>query len=464
VKVQDAPGRGERASAVAAVVRVVVPLLVLALFPASGGAALPVPVPYTAEGDIAGSPYRISIPVNWNGTLLLYAPGFLDQPDDGQERQSAGARTATVAPDLTIFGDGGTENALLAAGYGLAGTRYAADGLGMDGRGDILALVTYLHDEVVNRPDVRGLGTLRQTVLVACSLGSLFAYDLMNHPLSRFDGALTLGGLGGGLDREADWILAFRLAYDAVFGWPEHWGRVDDVRNTGDDPSNPEEVDWEKEALPTVTALLADPRNLPRFEFIRTVLGMPLAGFYPGTELNPGNLPWVMAMLLLATEATADAEMNVGGAPYQNLDHRYQLSPADSEYVRSLGLDPAPLLQVMNHQAVRPQEAARQRMQEKFGFGTHPSRPILTMKNIADGIAPPWHDGFHAASSEKDLLLQLFVNEASHCVFSPPQLLAALRGMGGWITTGRKPASDQFPSALGFVQDFSPPPSPFSAR
>jgi hypothetical protein len=39
--------------------------------------------------------------------------------------------------------------------------------------------------------------------------------------------------------------------------------------------------------------------------------------------------------------------------------------------------------------------------------------------------------------------------------------VTAIKAIETWLATGRQPAGDAFPPALGFVPNYSPPPWPF---
>ena len=66
-----------------------------------------VPLPADLQGELDGVPYRISVPANWNGTLLVYAHGYGDN-----------AVPPMLAPQATDV------PALLAQGYALAASRF----------------------------------------------------------------------------------------------------------------------------------------------------------------------------------------------------------------------------------------------------------------------------------------------------------------------------------------------------
>src|SRR6266699_7354501 len=65
----------------------------------------------TLGGTLGGANYTISVPSNWNGTLVLYSHGYVfpGQPNPARDA-----------------GDPVTEAALLQQGYALAGSAYSA--------------------------------------------------------------------------------------------------------------------------------------------------------------------------------------------------------------------------------------------------------------------------------------------------------------------------------------------------
>src|SRR5688500_19879777 len=96
-------------------------LLLLTLAPASSPtvqANAPVG-PLDLAGEINGAPYRIRVPENWNGTLLIFAHGYRDKADHPGEIDN---RNADVAPNAAL------EAPLLAQGFALAGSAYKDNG------------------------------------------------------------------------------------------------------------------------------------------------------------------------------------------------------------------------------------------------------------------------------------------------------------------------------------------------
>src|SRR3982074_870518 len=91
-------------------------LAVLALTVASTTSSAAAPLvlgPVTATGDIDGAAFKIEIPANWGGTLVLYSHGYVP-PGDANPAKDAG--------------DPITGQFLLSNGFALAGSAYRSTG------------------------------------------------------------------------------------------------------------------------------------------------------------------------------------------------------------------------------------------------------------------------------------------------------------------------------------------------
>src|SRR5262245_49604753 len=71
--------------------------------------------PLDVSGEIHGAPYRIRVPENWNGTLLVFAHGYRDKADHPSELEN---RNPDLAPSPALVAP------LLAQGYALAGSAF----------------------------------------------------------------------------------------------------------------------------------------------------------------------------------------------------------------------------------------------------------------------------------------------------------------------------------------------------
>jgi hypothetical protein len=55
--------------------------------------------PLDLSGDLHGAPFRIRVPENWNGTVLVFAHGYRDKADHPGEVDN---RNADVAPSAAL--------------------------------------------------------------------------------------------------------------------------------------------------------------------------------------------------------------------------------------------------------------------------------------------------------------------------------------------------------------------------
>src|SRR5215203_4609794 len=170
--------------------------------------------PLDLSGEIHGAPYRIRVPANWNGTLLVYAHGYRDKADHPGEVDN---RAADVAPNAALA------DALLALGYALAGSAYRDNGWEVEGGiHDTKDLAVYFRDNIT-QPD--------RTLLWAFSLGTVIAFDSMERFGGIYDGALCACAVGAGATQSWDAAGDLTLAYATVFGMPAAWGNFGDVRD-----------------------------------------------------------------------------------------------------------------------------------------------------------------------------------------------------------------------------------------
>ena len=146
--------------------------LLLAGFSASAEAHRP-NLPVDLSGDIFGAPYRIRVPENWNGTLLIYAHGYRDKADHPGEVDN---RTADIAPSAAL------EPVLLAQGYGLAGSAYRDNGWAVEeGINDIRNLAIYFRLRVGNPRTTRFSGVFRWDRLSRLKVWNATVFSMTAH-------------------------------------------------------------------------------------------------------------------------------------------------------------------------------------------------------------------------------------------------------------------------------------------
>jgi pimeloyl-ACP methyl ester carboxylesterase len=397
--------------------------------------ALAVPAATAAEysGAIDGAPYRIVVPDNWNGTLVVHAHGYRDLADHAGEVDD---RTAPASPNPAL------EPALLAQGYAIAGSAYKRNGWAVqEGIEDTKALVSTFRATV---------GQPNRTLLWGFSMGSVVTFELAEHTAGHFDGYLAACAVGAGTPRAWDGAGVLSAAYAAAFGWPASWGTPANVRD---------DLDFDTEVLPKMFGEISNLANWGKFEFLRLV-----SGAAPSSAPPPAP-DWAFTNMFFATEARAELERRAGGPVVQNLTHVYSLSAADKAYLALLGVNADQLLATMNAgRNVSAPSSSRNYLEHWADYSGKIKKPLLTLHTQTDALVPPSHETAYAATvaaaGRSGQLAQTFTNGNGHCNFTGPQLLTALGALDSWVATGTKPGASAFPAALGFLPGYSAPAWP----
>ena len=407
------------------------------LLAAAAALALAVPAataaPAELTGELAGAPYRIVVPDNWNGTLVVHAHGYRDAADHAGEVDE---RSAPASPSAAL------EPFLLAQGYAIAGSAYKRNGWAVqEGIEDTRALVSHFREAV---------GQPKRTLLWGFSMGSVVTFQLAEHTAGHVDGYLAACAVGAGTARAWDGAGALSAAYAAAFGWPTSWGSPADVRD---------DLDFDTEVLPKMFGEISNLANWGKFEFMRLVTGA-------APSSQPAPAPnWMFTNIFFATEARAELERRAGGPVVQNRTHFYSLSSADKAYLALLGVDADQLLAAMNAgRTVSAPSSSRNYLEHWADYSGKIKKPLLTLHTRTDALVPPSHESAYAATvgdaGRGGLLAQTFTSGNGHCDFTGPQLLTALGALDSWVATGQKPGATSFPAALGFLPGFVAPAWP----
>jgi pimeloyl-ACP methyl ester carboxylesterase len=423
-------------------------LIALVLLPAMGGDAFVQAMAQVSstdlEGEIKGAPYKIRMPQNWNGTLLIHLHGYRDKADHPGETDD---RSVEAAP-----GGAPAEQLLLAQGFALAGTAYSDNGYAVkQGVKDTRRLVNFF---------IERFGRPRQTILLGFSMGTIIAYQSMERYKELYDGSICACSLGAGASLNIDGLLAdFGLAYDVTMGWPEQWGDVNDVRD---------DLDFDSEVAPVLIGQLQNQANFGRFEFIRLVNDIPAESFYPDGKTAQ---PFLFVRMFFASEARAELERRAGGPVAQNQDHVYELNNAEKAYLATLGVNADQLLATMNARTnITAPKPSRKYIQQHADYSGLIKGPVLALHNRKDGLAHPGNVSVYQATVDAvgrgGRFAHAFVNTTGHCNFTPNQLFASISAMQSWLDTGRTPGPEAFPTAIGFLNDSALPnwPQPFQLR
>jgi hypothetical protein len=324
-----------------------------------------IPLPADLHGTLAGTEYKIRVPGNWNGTLLVWAHG-------------SASGSLQIAPQT--FPPTPLEEDLLTRGYALAGAFYEDDV--KEGRLLTLALTNFFNGQV---------GKPRRTIVWGISLGGTVTLDSIESYHAVYDGAIAVAPVAAGVLNDADWQLRFDVAYAAAFGWPsDSWGPIEDLRD---------DLYGNEANLIMPVFRWANQGNFGQWEFIRLVMKMPKEAWW---DLDP--LVGLQGYALAGWKSIAirsHLEQQYRGPVAQNIGVVYSLEAADKAYLGTLGVNATDLLEWMNaHTNIAARRSARELLSHNGTPSGKLRRPVVTMHGIFDELLPPSHEAVYRALVE----------------------------------------------------------------
>ncbi len=346
---------------------------------ATAPAAAPAPAlalePGTDHGLIDGAPWRIDVPPNWNGELVVVMHGF--EPA-GSPREGP----------MTI----GAAESFLARGYAVAASWYSAQGWAVD--------EAIVDSERLRRYFVQAYAAPRHTWAVGFSMGGLAALaSLERHP-EAWDGVVSACGVNTpGVEMIGEGVLRPLLATMVLFP-----GALD-VRPLGVTPGP-------RIAVPDAGALearfAADEASAAR---LAAATGIPREGLAPALGL--------LALVL------HDVQSAAGGHPVDNTATRYAGFGDDEAFN-------AAVPRYAGHPPAMAWIAARAPLRGE------PARPVVVLNNAVDPAIPARFGGRYGELARANGLgarvLELPPVGVGHCGFQPADVdaaLVALRELAG---------------------------------
>lgn len=408
-----------------------------------------------------GSTWKIEVPMNWNGTLLLYSHGYV-APGPNPPGDDAGSR------QLADY--------LLARGFALAGSSYASSGWAVaDAFRDQEALLDEFRRDF-RKPD--------QMIAWGHSMGGMITAGLLQlHPKQFVGGLAMCGLLGGGIglwNTNLDLQVAFKTLMmrdpnPAVSG-PASSLQLTHVQNAQANIGAAEaalagaQQTQEGRARIALAAAMID---LP--DWFSLAAPEPGATDYASWEQNQFKAMQVQMAFVFGFRQ--ELETRAGGNPTWNtgIDYAAQLQhSADRDEVHSLyqaaGLDlNADVAAINATQRITPDAAAARYMERNIVYTGNLHVPLLTMHTTSDFLVPFQHEQAFAAgvagAKRSALLRQLFVHRPGHCAFTDAETATALDVLlnrldsGKWHNTGNPSVLNTQATALGAsMNTFSPAP------
>jgi pimeloyl-ACP methyl ester carboxylesterase len=352
------------------------------------------PVAGCSDGSTpSGALYRICFPADWNGELVYYAHGYVSPSDP------------LTIPDAALGGVS-LSDAVTSLGYAFTTTSYRANGLVADVAVDDLLDLDERFRQLY-RPDPTA------SYIVGASEGGLVATLAAELNPARFTGVVAACGPIGDFATQLDYIGDFRAVFDYFFPGVLP-GNVIDVPAEARD-------NWESQYVPAIEAALgANPAAA--FQLIEVTGAAVDANDAASTAETTIGLLWYHVF------GTEDAELRLGGQPFDNGTREYTGSSDDAALnagVFRASADPAARTAI-----------------DRFNTSGELEIPIVTLHTTGDPIVPFLHESLYASkvssAGTADLLTPQSADRYGHCAFTLTEVQSAFATL-----------LQQVPTALG---------------
>jgi pimeloyl-ACP methyl ester carboxylesterase len=343
-----------------------------------------------------GALYRLVHPTNWNGTLVLYAHGFVS-PDE----------QVAIPPDAEQV------IALLAPrGYAVAVSSFSENGWAVkDGTQRTYQLLGIFTSK---------FGAPSRVYVAGGSMGGLIAINLIETYQGAFMGVVPACAVAGGLQRELDYFADVRVLFDLFYPGVLPGSAVD----------VPQGINVVTQIfLPAIAAMTVNPIG---------ALAIASISQTPVPFANAQELGESIATALVGAAGYPDVLRFTHGQPFfDNVSTVYTgaLPPADLLWINA------------NVQRFSASPAGLNYVQHNYTPTGDLRIPALTLSTFRDPVAPGFHRDAYgaavAAAGGANWLVQRSVlgtgNGYGHCTFTPLELVTAFSDLVLWAEFGVKP-------------------------
>ena len=334
--------------------------------------------PIVEEGEIAGAAFRIDIPANWNGGLVMYAHGY--------------ARIDQEVPFIQEIIKVGTKE-----GFAVAQSKYSRQGWA--------AREGILETESLRRYFVEKYGPAYPTIVAGHSQGGLIAYGIIEKFPEAYDGALPMCGVGSsGLEILKERAFDMRVLFDHFF--PGLAGSAVEFPDGADT--------YIKAGAKAAELVKANPDAAAEFARMQTL----------------SSTVAIAPVVALCTEILRELHDRTGGNAFDNRSTIYSGSDDDIK-----------LNQNIKRYAADSKSLEYLRQWVSFtGEIDDPVLAMHTI--VDDLIPPHYANSYAAKAAlagNENLYAQIWTNGANHCAFTIDEMARALHALSEWIETGIAP-------------------------
>jgi dienelactone hydrolase len=355
-------------------------------------------------GYLAGSSYRIEVPNNWNGELIMYAHGF------------RGSIITLTVSNLPI------REAVLQQGYAWAASSYRANGYNPeDGVQDTLILREWFKQNI---------GNPKRTYIYGTSMGGHITVASLEQYPDIYDGGLSECGVVSGIG-EFDYLLSYTLLASYFAG----------ADLTAAPSAAAAAATLTQQVVPTL-GTAADKLTEAGKRFRSSVIHLS-GGHRPFAEEGfaayyLSNMPTGIGFLFGQTFKEKAVS---------NADFAYTIDPG-------FGVNPADLNKGVKRIKADPNARSFEQHYEFTRFKGNLRVPLLTIHNTGDTFVPISLEQQYRKTVDKAgasrLLVQRAVRRIMHCDFTPAERTRAWNDLVLWVTKGVRPEGEDF---LGSMLD-----------
>jgi pimeloyl-ACP methyl ester carboxylesterase len=354
------------------------------------------PYGITEVGTIAGAPYRIDIPSDWNRMLVVYYHGYAQQPVTFHPAERL---TGQMAP-------------LLERHYAVAQSAYSQTGWALP--------QAYPETESLRQYFSKRFGTPRETYAVGASMGGALVMVTLELNPKPYIGGLDLCGAVGATSDSFDRRFAMRAAFDYYFP-----GVMP--------PLVPVPADFEADHAERERVSAALRENPQGATAMRTLMGL-------HTDAE------VASDITYFTYVIGDMQRRSGGNPFDNRNTIYSGTNATN----SLG--DYQLNDKVRRYAAQP--SARAYLLRHYTPTGHLAKPMLAIHTVYDPIVPVSQLAVYSRRVEAAgfglNLVQLYVHRDGHCTLRPDEVGQAFDELVDWTHGRGRPTP-------GLLRDLRPP-------
>ncbi|HZT39921.1 MAG TPA: alpha/beta fold hydrolase [Bryobacteraceae bacterium] len=341
--------------------------------------------PRTELGEINGARFRIDIPEQWNGGLVIYCHGYSPKPVTYEQQK--------LAPLLAVFTD---------QGYAVAQSGYAKGGWAIQ--------EAVVDTENLRRYFIHKYGPVKETFITGHSMGGFLTMMLMESSPTVYDAGLPLCGPLAAPNYFMARAFDSRVVFDYYFP-----NLLPNPSKSGSDLQSDKETQSKiLEALDSAPDKAAVLRRL--------------------NGANIKNNKDLAGVISFISSMLRELQQRAGGNPFDNRNTIYSGTPDDNA-----------LNAGVKRYAADPKAASY--LREYYTPTGRIEKPMLAVHTSYDPLVPAWiptvYQSLVEQSGAAPLFVQQYVPHDGHCAILPNEVARAFSELREWKSSGVRPAGGE---------------------